>query len=72
MEPNKKLYLEDGEPLKDAGQYQRLVSKLIYLTVTRSDITFVVSLISQFMHAPRTTHLEAVDRIIRYLKRSPG
>jgi Reverse transcriptase (RNA-dependent DNA polymerase) len=70
-EPNKKLYLEEGEPLKDVGQYQRLVGKLIYLTVTRPDIAFAVSLASQFMHAPRTTHLEAADRILRYLKGSP-
>jgi hypothetical protein len=72
MESNKKLYLNEGEPLKDIGQYQRLVGKLIYLTVTRPDISFAVSLVSQFMHAPRTTHLEAVDRILWYLKKSPG
>jgi hypothetical protein len=70
MEPNEKLYLEDGEPLKDVGQYQRLVDKLIYLTVTRPDIAFAVSLVSQFMHAPKTIHLEAVDRTLRYLKGS--
>jgi hypothetical protein len=64
--------LEEGELLKDIGQYQRLIGKLIYLTVTRSDIAFVVSLISQFIHVPRTTHLEAMDRILRYLKKSPG
>jgi hypothetical protein len=72
MELNKKLYLEEGEPLKDVGQYQRLVEKLIYLTVTRPDIAFTVSLVSQFMHAPKTTHLEAIDRILRYVKGSPG
>jgi Reverse transcriptase (RNA-dependent DNA polymerase) len=70
MEPNKKIYLEEDELLKDIGQYQRLVSKLIYLIVTRPDISFAVSLVSQFMHAPRITHLEAMDRILRYLKKS--
>jgi hypothetical protein len=71
MKSNKKLYIEEGEPLKDINQYQRLVDKLIYLIVTRPNITFVVSLVSQFMHASMTTHLEAVDRILRYLKKSP-
>jgi hypothetical protein len=71
MKSNKKIYIEEGEPLKDINQYQRLVDKLIYLTVTRLDITFVVSLVSQFMHASMTTHLEVVDRILRYLKKSP-
>jgi hypothetical protein len=72
MESNKKLYLEEYELLKDIGQYQRLVGKLIYLTMTRSDISFVVSLVSKFMHAPRTTPLEAVDRILQYLQKSLG
>jgi hypothetical protein len=72
MEHNKKLYLDEGELLKDIGQYQRLVGKLIYLIVTRPDILFAMSLVSQFMYAPRTTHLEVVDIILRYLKKSPG
>jgi predicted DNA-binding protein (UPF0278 family) len=72
MKPNKKIYLEVGEPLKDVGQYQRFVSKIIYLIVTRSDNAFFVSLMSQFMYASIITHLEVVDRILRYLKESPG
>ena len=52
--------------------YQRLVSRLIYLTNTRPDLTFAVSVVSQFMHAPRTSHLDAVHHILRYLKTSPG
>ena len=67
-----KLDTENGEPLKDINQFQRLVGKLIYLTVTRPDISFAVSQISKFMHAPRTPHLAAINRILRYLKRTPG
>ncbi|XP_048232350.1 uncharacterized mitochondrial protein AtMg00810-like [Ricinus communis] len=72
METKTKLNLEDGDPLTNIGHYQRLVGKLIYLTVTRPDISFAVSVISQFMHAPRTSHLEAIDRILSYLKGTPG
>ena len=72
MEPNKKLDSKTGEPLKDIGQFQKIIGKLIYLTVTRPDIAFAVSSVSQFMHAPRTSHLEAVERILKYLKKSPG
>jgi hypothetical protein len=72
MEINTKLGLEYGELLSDIGQYQRLVGKLIYLTVTRPDISFAVSMVSQFMHAPCTSHLSAIDRILRYLKCTPG
>uniref|UniRef100_A0A2N9IER4 Reverse transcriptase Ty1/copia-type domain-containing protein n=1 Tax=Fagus sylvatica TaxID=28930 RepID=A0A2N9IER4_FAGSY len=31
-----------------------------------------VSVVSQFMHAPRTSHLDAVHHILRYVKTSPG
>ncbi|XP_020520075.1 uncharacterized protein LOC110006833 [Amborella trichopoda] len=72
IEMNSKLTIEDGQPLKDIGRYQRLEGKLIYLTITRSDRTYVVSMASQFMHAPRTSHMEAIEQIIRYLKGSPG
>jgi Reverse transcriptase (RNA-dependent DNA polymerase) len=72
METNTKLRLEEGELLADIGQYQRLVGKLIYLTVTRPDISFAVSTVSQFMHALRTSHLSAIDIILRYLKCTPG
>jgi Reverse transcriptase (RNA-dependent DNA polymerase) len=35
-----KLNTEDGEPVEDINHFQRLVSRLIYLTVTRPDIFF--------------------------------
>jgi hypothetical protein len=45
---------------------------LIYLSHTRPDIAFAVSVVSQFMHNPKTHHMDAVYRIIRYLKGCPG
>jgi hypothetical protein len=72
MDPNLKLSVESGELLSNPSMYQRLVGRLIYLTNTRSDLTFAVSVVSQFMHAPRTSHLDAVHHILRYLKTSPG
>ncbi|XP_047320691.1 uncharacterized mitochondrial protein AtMg00810-like [Impatiens glandulifera] len=68
IETTVKLNTEEGTPLHYINMYQRLVGKLIYLTVTRPDITFEVSNVSQFMHAPRTSHLSAVYRIRHYLK----
>jgi Reverse transcriptase (RNA-dependent DNA polymerase) len=72
IDSNYKLNPEDGELLEDIGQYQRLVGKLIYLTVTRPDISYVVGQVSKFMQAPRKPHLDAIDRILRYLKGTPG
>lgn len=55
----------------DKGRYQRLVGKLIYLSHTRPDIAYAVSVVSQFMHNPSEDHMDAVVRILRYLKASP-
>ncbi|CAH9057687.1 unnamed protein product [Cuscuta epithymum] len=62
------LSLTDGELLSDATEYRSMVGALQYLIITRPDITYAVHLVSQFMHAPRTTHLLAVKRIYRYLQ----
>ncbi|XP_059627363.1 uncharacterized mitochondrial protein AtMg00810-like [Cornus florida] len=72
MEPNLKLSVESGELLSDPSVYQHLVGRLIYLTNTRPDLTFAVSVVSQFMHAPRSTHMDAVYHILRYLKSCPS
>jgi hypothetical protein len=71
MDPNVKLYVVQGELLPNPDQYRRLVGKLNYLTITRTDISFVVSLVSQFISAPRHPHWEAVLRIVKYLKLHP-
>lgn len=62
------LSLSDGELLSDSTEYRSMVGALQYLTLTRPDITYAVHLVSQFMHAPRTTHLFSVKRIFRYLQ----
>ncbi|RDX84644.1 hypothetical protein CR513_34277, partial [Mucuna pruriens] len=52
MDPNMKLMVKQDEPYSDPERYRRLVGKLIYLTITRPDISFVVEVVSQFMQAP--------------------
>lgn len=56
-----------GDPLPDSQPYQRLLGKLIYLTVTRPDITFTVHILSQFMHQPTSAHMQAAKQLLRYL-----
>lgn len=68
IEQNHGLHSHSGEPLHDKRANQQLVGKLIYVTITRPDISYAMSLVSQFMHAPRTEHLSAVHRILKYLK----
>lgn len=56
----------------DRERYQRLVGKLTYLSHTGPEIAFAVSVVSQFMYDPKSSHMEAVYRILRYLKSYPG
>ena len=52
-----------------ANRYRRLLGKLIYLTVTHPNITYVVSLLSQFMHEPHMVYWEGALRVLAYIKR---
>lgn len=62
---------EDDRVLDDPSVYQKLVGRLLYLTITRPDIAFAVQLLSQFMHSPKTSHMEAAMRVVRYVKQAP-
>ncbi|RVW45617.1 Retrovirus-related Pol polyprotein from transposon RE2 [Vitis vinifera] len=72
MDPNVKLVLGQGEPLGDPRRYRRLVGKLNYLTITRPDISFPVSVVSQFLQSPCDSHWDVVIRILQYIKSTPG
>jgi hypothetical protein len=59
---NCKLFAESGNPV-NKERYQRLVGRLIYLCHTRPDISYAVSVVSRYMHDPRSGHLDVVYRI---------
>ncbi|KAG9444876.1 hypothetical protein H6P81_016216 [Aristolochia fimbriata] len=70
LELKVKFQLIDGEELSDPTLYQKLVSGLIYLSITRPDISYAVHVVSQFMLAPMSVHYAVVLRILRYVKGS--
>ena len=72
MDSNTKLVANKGELLDDPRRYRRLVGKLKYVTVTRPDISFSVSVVSQFLDALRTCHWDAIVHILRYVKGAPS
>lgn len=63
---------KENSLLENKTEFQKIIGKLIYLTVTRPDISYAVQVLSQFMHKPKKSHLKIVFRLLRYLKNSPG
>ncbi|XP_059301951.1 uncharacterized mitochondrial protein AtMg00810-like [Lycium ferocissimum] len=63
---------DSDEALRDASAHQRLVGRLLYLTMTSLDLAFSVQMLSQFMHSPKVSHMEATLRAARYVKGNPG
>ena len=64
IEYNCRLNSHDGESLSDATLYRQLVGSLIYLTITRPNISYAVHVVSQFMATPRSPHYATVIRIL--------
>ncbi|PKA61094.1 Retrovirus-related Pol polyprotein from transposon TNT 1-94 [Apostasia shenzhenica] len=62
------LSIKTSPTMNDPLLYRSIIGVLQYVTITRPDITFVVSRACQFMHAPTEDHWTGVKRILRYLK----
>ena len=71
IEESMKLCVDPNQVSTDKGRYQRLVRRLMYLAHTRPDLTYALSVVSQYMHNPREQHMNAVMCILRYLKNAP-
>lgn len=72
MDPIVKLRRDSGTLLDDPSPYRTLIGRLLYLTITRPDITYAVHARSQFMPAPTDIHLQAAYRVLKYIKNNPG
>jgi hypothetical protein len=56
----------------DSTVYKQMVGSLMYLTATRPDLMFSVSLINRYMERPTDSHFQAAKRILRYIKGMTG
>ena len=68
LEYNAKLTPLDGEPIFNVARYRQLVGSLIYLIITRPNISHVMGMVSKFMDAPRSVHYATVLWILQYIK----
>jgi len=66
--PGTALSKDDEGTSVDATKFKQVVGSLMYLTVTRPDLMFGVSLISRYMATPKASHWAATKRILRYVK----
>ena len=48
--------------------YRQLIRNLIYITLTRLDISYTIGVMSRYMQNPKKPHLEVVRRILGYVK----
>jgi len=68
MKQKEKLSIDDGEEKMDEAYYRRLIGSLMYLTTTKLDILYAVSLSSRLMHCASDLHLRAAKLIVKYIK----
>jgi len=68
LTPNLKLLYNTGQLLDNPNRFRRIVGKLIYLSITRPDISFVVQSLSQFVSSPTDAHLKETFHVLKYLK----
>ncbi|GJT33912.1 putative ribonuclease H-like domain-containing protein [Tanacetum coccineum] len=71
IETQKPLTRDEEAADVDVHLYRSMIGSLMYLTASRFDIMFAVCACSKFQVTPKTSHLNAVKRIFRYLKGKP-
>jgi hypothetical protein len=68
LEQNVKLSTDERDLVEDTIMYRRIMGNLIYTTITRLDLSYVVGMVNQFMQTPRKPHLDVVRHILRYIE----
>ncbi|GJZ83214.1 retrovirus-related pol polyprotein from transposon TNT 1-94 [Tanacetum coccineum] len=68
MSSDTKLTKDEECESVDSTKYRGMIGSLLYLMSSRPDIMFSVCLCARLQEAPKTSHLEAIKRIFRYIK----
>ena len=57
----------DSGKICNPTRFRQIVGSLIYLTITRPDLSYPVGVISQFMARPTEEHLQCAQCVLRYV-----
>ncbi|GKC96303.1 zinc finger, CCHC-type containing protein [Tanacetum coccineum] len=70
MDTSKKLMPNKGQVVSQL-EYSRMIGCLMYaINCTKPDIAFVVGKLSRYTSNPRTQHWQAIQRVLKYLKKT--
>lgn len=72
MEHNTYLSRTYGISLPDPTVYKRLIGRLLYLTITRLDLSYSIQILTKFMDQSTNVHLAAAHRVLRYIHVAPA
>ncbi|XP_059663416.1 secreted RxLR effector protein 161-like [Cornus florida] len=67
LRPNTKLTLECTSEVIPSTLYRPIIGSLLYLTASRPDIMYSVGSVARFQSNPRSSHLQAAKRILRFV-----
>lgn len=68
MAPGYKIHKDENGVKVNETFFKQIIRSLMYLTVTRPDLMFTVSLISRFIANPSEMHFQATKRALRYIR----
>ncbi|GJU58578.1 zinc finger, CCHC-type containing protein [Tanacetum coccineum] len=70
MDTSEKLMPNNGQAVSQLEYYRVIGCPIYAMTCTRSDIAFVVGKLSRYTSNPGTQHLQAIQRVLKYLKKT--
>ncbi|CAA0839405.1 cysteine-rich RLK (RECEPTOR-like protein kinase) 8 [Striga hermonthica] len=62
----------DSPPLDHPENYRRLIGRLLYLNLSRADLSYGIQQLSQFIQAPSQAHWNATLHLVKYLNGTPN
>lgn len=68
MEHNVYVSSSDGTPFSDSTAYRSLVGRLLYLTITRPNLSYSVQVLSKFLAKPTDVYFTTATRVLCYIR----